>query len=51
MTASYDLPSDENIGVVLEAKFEGTTATGTWAAREKANGGEVATGTWTATKK
>lgn len=51
MTAKYDFPPDENIAVVLEAKFDGNTATGTWAAREKANGGEVASGTWTVSRK
>ena len=50
LTAKYDFPPDENIAVVLEAKFDGTTATGTWAAREKANGGDLATGTWTVKK-
>jgi hypothetical protein len=51
MTAKYDFPPDENIAVVLEAKFDGNTATGTWAAREKANGGELASGTWTVSRK
>ena len=51
MTAKYDFPPDENIIVVLEARFEGNRATGTWAAREKANGGDIATGTWTVTRK
>ena len=51
MTAKYDFPPDENIAVVLETTFEGKSAKGTWAAREKANGGDLATGTWTVTKK
>jgi hypothetical protein len=51
MTAKYDFPPDENIAVVLEAKFDGNTAIGTWAAREKANGGELASGTWTVSRK
>jgi hypothetical protein len=51
MTAKYDFPPDENIAVVLETTFKGNTATGTWAAREKANGGELASGTWTVSRK
>ena len=51
MTAKYDFPAAENIEVVLEAKFDGNTATGTWTAREKPNGGDVASGTWTVTRK
>ncbi len=51
MTAKYDFPPDENIAVVLEATFEGKSAKGTWAAREKANGADLATGTWTVTRK
>ncbi len=51
MTAKYDFPPDENIAVVLETTFDGNSAKGTWAAREKANGGEVASGTWTVSRK
>lgn len=51
MTAKYDFPPDENVGVALEARFDGSRATGTWAAREKASGNELASGTWTVTKK
>ena len=51
MTAKYDFPPDENIAVTLEAKFDGKTATGTWAARQKGNGEELANGTWTVERK
>ena len=46
MTATYDFPPDPNIGITLEATFDGKTATGTWAARQ-GGGSDVATGTWT----
>jgi hypothetical protein len=51
MSARYDFPPDNAIEVVLAATFDGDTATGTWSAREKANGNEAATGTWTVTRK
>jgi hypothetical protein len=51
MTATYDFPPDDSIGIALEATFESATAKGTWAARQKANGSEVAAGTWTVTLK
>jgi hypothetical protein len=51
MTARYDFPPDESIGIVLTAAFAGDTAKGTWAARVKASGEEMAAGTWTVTKK
>jgi hypothetical protein len=50
MTAKYDFPQADGIEVVLTAVFDGSRATGTWTASEKA-GGEVATGGWTVTKK
>jgi hypothetical protein len=46
LTATYDFPPENQAEVTLEAKFEGSTATGTWVAREKAGGTEVAQGTW-----
>jgi hypothetical protein len=46
LTATYDFPPEGQAEVTLEAKFEGSTATGTWVAREKAGGTEVAQGTW-----
>ena len=51
MTAKYTIPIDESIGVVLVITFEGNSAKGTWAAREKASGTDVATGMLTVTKK
>jgi hypothetical protein len=51
MTATYDFPPDDSIGITLEAAFEATTAKGTWAARQKANGSELATGPWTVSLK
>jgi hypothetical protein len=51
MTAKYSFPPDESIGVVLVITFEGNSAKGTWAAREKSSGADVATGTLTVTKK
>jgi len=51
MTASYDYPPEPNVEVTLGAAFEGTEATGTWSAREKATNNEVASGTWKARKK
>jgi hypothetical protein len=51
MTATYDFPPDERVEVVLGATFEGDSATGTWSAREKANGNEAVSGTWTVKKK
>jgi hypothetical protein len=50
MTARYNFPPDESIGIVLTAVFAGNTAKGTWAARVKASGEEMAAGTWTVTK-
>ena len=38
MSAKYDFPPDADVEVVLAATFDGSTATGTWSAREKANG-------------
>jgi hypothetical protein len=51
MTATYDFPPDDAIAVVLAASFEGSTATGTWSARDKATDAELAAGTWKVTKK
>jgi hypothetical protein len=51
MTAKYDFPPDDAIGVVLAGSFDGDTATGIWSARDKASDAEVATGTWKVTKK
>jgi hypothetical protein len=51
MTAKYDFPPDQGGAVVLEAVFEGTTATGTWSLRQKSNDTEVAKGGWKVTKK
>ena len=50
MTATYDFPPDPNIGITLEAKFDGTTADGTWSARQGGTQAEVASGTWTVKK-
>jgi hypothetical protein len=50
MTATYDFPPDNTIEIRLAATFEGDTATGTWAARDK-GGADVASGTWTVKKK
>jgi hypothetical protein len=51
MTAKYDFPPDASAEVVLAATFDGSAATGTWSAREKASGNEVAAGTWSVKKK
>jgi hypothetical protein len=51
MTAKYDFPPDDAMGIVLAGSFEGDTASGTWSARDKASDAEVATGTWKVTKK
>ena len=51
MKATYDFPPEPSVEITLTATFEGRTAKGTWAAREKGSGGEVASGTWTVTKK
>jgi hypothetical protein len=51
MAASYDFPPDDQLEVALTATFDGSTAKGTWVARQKAGGGEVATGTWSVAKK
>jgi hypothetical protein len=50
MTATYDFPPDPQIGIVLTATFEGTSASGTWAARQS-GGNDVANGTWTVKRK
>jgi hypothetical protein len=50
MNAKYDFPQADGIEIVLTAVIDGSRATGTWTAREKA-GGEVATGGWNVTKK
>jgi hypothetical protein len=50
MNAKYDFPQADGIEIVLTAVIDGSHATGTWTAREKA-GGEVATGGWNVTKK
>ena len=51
MTATYDFPQEESIEILLTATFEGTSATGTWSAREKASGTEVASGGWKVSRK
>jgi hypothetical protein len=51
MSATYDFPPDDQAEVVLAATFDGNSATGTWSAREKANGNEIVNGTWTVTRK
>ena len=51
MTATYDFPPDDQLEVALTATFDGTTAKGTWSARQKDGAGEVATGGWTVEKK
>ena len=51
MTAKYDFPPDQSGEVVLEASFEGNTATGTWSLRAKANDSEAAKGGWKVTRK
>jgi hypothetical protein len=51
MTAKYDFTPNPEAEVVLDATFDGKTATGTWSAREKATGSEAAKGTWTVTRK
>lgn len=50
MSASYAFPPDDRMEIVLTATFDGGTAKGTWAARDK-GGSEMAAGTWTVTKK
>jgi hypothetical protein len=50
MNAAYDFPPDDSLEILLTATFEGTTAKGSWSARQK-GGSEVAAGTWTVTKK
>jgi hypothetical protein len=51
MSAKYDYPPDQSTEVVIAATFDGSAASGTWSARDKASGSEVATGTWTVKKK
>jgi hypothetical protein len=51
MSATYDFPPDEGAEVRLSATFDGSSASGTWSVREKANGNEVAAGTWTVSRK
>jgi hypothetical protein len=51
MTASYDFPPEPSVEVRLACTFDGTSATGTWSAFEKASGNEVMSGTWTVKKK
>jgi hypothetical protein len=51
MTATYDYPDDNRMEVMVAAAFEADKASGTWAARDKANATEVASGTWTVTRK
>ncbi len=51
MTATYDFPPDPQIGIVLAAAFEGSSANGTWSARQNGATTEVASGTWTVKKK
>ena len=51
MTATYDFPPDPQIGIVLTATFEGSSATGTWAARQGGGTTDVASGTWTVKRK
>ena len=52
LTAFYDFPPDERAEVQLTATFDGNSASGTWALREKAGNGDVAaSGTWTVKKK
>jgi hypothetical protein len=50
MNAKYDFPQAEGVEIMLTAVFDGSRATGTWAAREK-GGNEVAAGGWNVTKK
>jgi hypothetical protein len=50
MHAAYDFPPDGEAEILLNARFEGKTVTGTWVARVKATGMDVASGTWTCTK-
>jgi hypothetical protein len=50
MSATYDFPPDDQAEIVLAATFDGQTATGTWSAREKANGNGIMNGTWTVTR-
>jgi hypothetical protein len=51
MTAKYDFPPDPGGEVVLEASFDGNTATGTWSIRQKSNDTEVLKGGWKVTRK
>jgi len=51
MTATYDFPPDPQIGIVLVATFEGSSANGTWSARQNGATTDVASGTWTVKKK
>jgi hypothetical protein len=50
MNAKYDFPQADGLEIVLTAVVDGSSATGTWTAREKAGGSEVATGGWKVTK-
>ena len=52
LAARYDFPPDERAEVHLAATFDGSSASGSWSLREKANSGtEVASGTWKVKKK
>ena len=50
-TIKYDAPGDDQFEVVLEANFEGSSAKGAWAIRQKGQDAQLQGGTWTATKK
>ncbi|HET7220099.1 MAG TPA: hypothetical protein VFJ02_18715 [Vicinamibacterales bacterium] len=51
MTAIYDFPPDDQLEVVLNATFDGSSAKGTWTVRQKPGASEVATGTWAVARK
>lgn len=51
MTAQYDFTPQPEAEVLLQATFDGNTATGTWTLRQKGTGTEVISGGWSVKKK
>ncbi len=51
MTARYDFTPQPGGEVLLAATFDGGSASGTWALREKASGTEYISGNWNVKKK
>lgn len=50
-TARYDYPPEPQAEIVLEGKFEGSTASGTWTMVQKGGSDAFASGSWKVEKK